>query len=359
MPLSRCGHAVEVQPDAEAALVAHLNRRTGEPRGAHVLDGNHRARAHELEARLQKPLLRERVAHLHRRALLLDGVVELGRGHRRPAHPVAPCLGAEVDDRHADSARGRVEDRVGVGQSCREGVHEAVAVVGGVEADLAAHGGDAEGVAVAADSLHDALHEVGGLGMRRIAEGERVHRRDGPRAHREDVAEDAAHARGRSLIGLDVGGVVVALHLEDHGLPVADVDDARVLARAADHLRARGVQRPEPLLRRLVGAVLVPHGREDAEFGERGRAPDDVEDALVLVGLEPVRGDQVPGDLGLGDLGCGHGGPLCLRGPHTTGRGAGKERGRRPKKRPSTKLGQSPTGRYAQRCVSTAAQRGI
>jgi hypothetical protein len=56
----------------------------------------------------------------------------------------------------------------------------------------------------------------------------------GPRAHGEDVAQDAADAGRRALIGLDVARVVVALHLEDGGLAVADVDDAGVLARAAD-----------------------------------------------------------------------------------------------------------------------------
>jgi hypothetical protein len=78
------------------------------------------------------------------------------------------------------------------------------------------------------------------LGCDGSAEGQRVHRRDGPRAHGEDVAQDAAHAGRRALIGLDVGGVVVAFHLEDHRLPVADIHHARILAGAADHLRAGG-----------------------------------------------------------------------------------------------------------------------
>jgi hypothetical protein len=59
---------------------------------------------------------------------------------------------------------------------------------------------------------------------------ERVHRRDGSGAHGEDVAQDAADAGRRALVGLDIGGVVVALHLEDHRLSVADIDHARVLA---------------------------------------------------------------------------------------------------------------------------------
>ena len=72
------------------------------------------------------------------------------------------------------------------------------------------------------------------LGMGGLAEAQRVHRRDGARAHGEDVAQDAADAGRRTLVGLDEGGVVVALHLEDDGVAVADVDDAGILARALD-----------------------------------------------------------------------------------------------------------------------------
>ena len=66
----------------------------------------------------------------------------------------------------------------------------------------------------------------------------------------------------------------MAFHLEDHALAVADIDDARVLAGAADDLRAFGGQGAQPFLGGFIGAMLVPHGRKNAEFGEgwrRGR----------------------------------------------------------------------------------------
>jgi hypothetical protein len=110
--LFAAGHAVEVEPDAEAALVAHLDRRAGQPGRAHVLDRDHRARGHEFQARLQQALFGERVADLHGRALFLGVGAEFGRGHGRPADPVAPGLGAQVDDRHADARGGRIEDLV-------------------------------------------------------------------------------------------------------------------------------------------------------------------------------------------------------------------------------------------------------
>ena len=54
----------------------------------------------------------------------------------------------------------------------------------------------------------------------------------GPRAHGEDVADDAADAGRRALERLDRARMIVALHLERDGPAVADVDHARVfLAR--------------------------------------------------------------------------------------------------------------------------------
>ena len=79
-------------------------------------------------------------------------------------------------------------------------------------------------------------------GDRRIAERQRVEAGDRPRAHGEDVAQNAADAGRRALIGLDIARVVVALHLEDAGEPVADVDDAGVLARSLDDPRRLGRQ---------------------------------------------------------------------------------------------------------------------
>ena len=136
------------------------------------------------------------------------------------------------------------------------------------------------------------------LGMLGRAEAERIEAGDRPRAHREDVPQDAADARGRTLVLLDVARMVVALHLEHHGLAVADVDDAGILARALDHPGCLGGQAAQMDARGFVGAVLVPHRREDAELCEGRLPPDQLQDALVLVGLEPVGGNQFGGDLG-------------------------------------------------------------
>ena len=149
------------------------------------------------------------------------------------------------------------------------------------------------------------------LRMLRRAERQRIEAGDRPRAHGEDVAQNAADAGGRALIGLDEARMVVALHLEHDGLPVADIDDARILARPHQHPRRLGRQPAQMDARRLVGTVLVPHRREDAEFGEARLAPDQLEDPLVFVRLETVAGDQFGGDFGL----MFHWARLCGRSP--------------------------------------------
>ena len=85
-----------------------------------------------------------------------------------------------------------------------------------MEGALAADGRHADAVAVAADAGDDARAAgAGSSGASGLAEAQRVEQRDRPRAHGEHVAQDAADAGRRALVGLDEGGVVVALHLED------------------------------------------------------------------------------------------------------------------------------------------------
>ena len=169
-----------------------------------------------------------------------------------------------------------------------------------MEAHLPADRRHPEGIAVAADAGDYARHEMARLRVLRIAEGERIQRRDRARAHGKDIAQDAANPGAGPLIGLDEARMVVALHLENHREPVADVDHAGILARPLDHPGRLRRQPAQMHLRGLVRAMLVPHRREDAELGQRRLAPDQVEDALVLVGLEPVFGDELRGDFGFG-----------------------------------------------------------
>src|SRR5262249_21295129 len=109
--------------------------------------------------------------------------------------------------------------------------------------------------------------------------------------HRHDVADDAAHAGGRALVGLDVGRVVVRLHLEGDGPAVADVDHAGVLADAGQHAGAHLVgggltEVAQVHLGRLVRAVLAPHHRVHRQLGVGGPTAQDVANPLVLVVFE-------------------------------------------------------------------------
>ncbi len=165
-----------------------------------------------------------------------------------------------------------VEDAVRPRDAARERVDQDVAVVARVELQLAADGGHADGVAVAADACDDAPQELGRARVVRPAEAERIEAGDGARAHREDVAHDAADAGRGALVGLDEARVVVRLHLEDGGEPVADVDHAGVLAGPLDDARPLGRQAPKVHAARLVRAVLAPHHAEHPELGVRGVA---------------------------------------------------------------------------------------
>jgi hypothetical protein len=81
--------------------------------------------------------------------------------------------------------------------------------------------------------------------------------------------------------------VVVALDLERDREPVADVDDAGVLARPLQDRLARRGQPLEQRRRMLVAAVLAPQEREDREL-EMVRLPlEEVADPVELAVRQP------------------------------------------------------------------------
>ena len=95
-------------------------------------------------------------------------------------------------------------------------------------------------------------------------EAKGVHNGNGTRAHRQNVANDATDAGGRTLIGLYVRRVIVALDLEGHGPTITDVDYTCIFANADEKLwPAFGglllSELTQVNLGGLVGAVLTPH----------------------------------------------------------------------------------------------------
>ena len=97
-------------------------------------------------------------------------------------------------------------------------------------------------------------------------EPEPVEQRDRPRAHGDDVAQDAADAGRRALERLDRRRVVVRLDLERDREALAEVEDAGVLAGPLEHALAGRRQPAQQRRRVLVAAVLRPEQREDRQL---------------------------------------------------------------------------------------------
>ena len=202
-------------------------------------------------------------------------------------------LGSHVHDRVPDARRARVEDPVGTRDPNAHDVDENVAVEAVVEGAFAADRWHTDAIAVAADPSDDPLEEVSGLRVIGLTETERIEDRDRAGPHGENVAEDAANTGRGTLERLDEGGVIVAFHLKDGDQALADVDNARVLARALDHPRRFGRELAQVGARGFVGAVLAPHHRKDPKLHEVGVPAQDRRDALVLVGGETVLRDDL------------------------------------------------------------------
>ena len=311
---------VEFDVESDAATAAHLAGRTGEPGGAHVLNADDRAGLHRLKAGLKQQLFHERIAALHVGPLLFRALVELFAGHGRAVDAVAAGLGADINDGVAGAAGLAVEDLVLADQTEREGVHQRIARIAGLKLGFAAQIRHAEAVAVAGHAADDAFNNgvvlldelLVVVGQPALigdgAEAERIHDGKGTRAHRKDVAQNAADAGGRALIGLDVAGVVVRLDLEGAGPAVPDVDDAGVLSRTLHDELAFGRQALEMYLAGLVRAMLGPHDTVDAELGERGNTTEGCKDALILIRGNAMLGQQFRryGDrLGYDSIRCG------------------------------------------------------
>ena len=135
-----------------------------------------------------------------------------------------------------------------------------------------------------------------GFAVAGIAEAQRIHVGDRPGAHGENITQDPADPGGGALIGLDIARVVMAFHLEDRRLAIADIDDAGVLTRAADHPRGLGGKPLQMDARGFVRAMLRPHDRINAQLGQVRLTPERVLDTPVFLFGQAVLGHQFGGD---------------------------------------------------------------
>src|SRR5205085_6979712 len=102
------------------------------------------------------------------------------------------------------------------------------------------------------DAADDAVEQPAAAGLVERPDSERIHERDRPGAHAEDVAEDAPGAGGRTLIRLDGARVVVALDADRRRDAVTDVEHAGAFARPDQDGLTLGRQPLEVQPRRLV-----------------------------------------------------------------------------------------------------------
>ena len=191
-----------------------------------------------------------------------------------------------------------VENLVVAKHAQREHVHQRIAVVALFEDALAADRRHAEAVAVMRDAGNHALENSAIARHVQRAESQRVHYGDRPRSHGKDVTQNSADAGGRALKRLDETGMVVRFDLERDRVPVADVDDAGVLAGTLQNPLAARRKFLQMQARAFVRAMLAPHHAEDAELGIGGFAAEQRDDFLVLrrrqlVGFDDLRASCV------------------------------------------------------------------
>src|SRR5918996_1349861 len=138
-------------------------------------------------------------------------------------------------------------------------VHERVLRITLLEDGFAADRGNPYRVAVRRDPVNNAVNEIARMRVVERTESQRVHKRDRPSTHREDVAHDPAHAGGCAVHRFDERRVVVRLDLPRNGYARCDLNNARALTRPNQDLRSGGGQVLEVHTARLVGAMLTPH----------------------------------------------------------------------------------------------------
>lgn len=113
-------------------------------------------------------------------------------------------------------------------------------------------------------------------------ETERIQTRNRARAHREDVAEDSADTRGRSLIGFHRARVVMRFNLKGDPVLLVQRNHARVFhaARLQCFLVALEVRKDRARI--FVAAVLAPHHRNHPELGQSRLPVEKFQNQVIL-----------------------------------------------------------------------------
>ena len=129
-----------------------------------------------------------------------------------------------------------------------------------------------------------------------MSETQGIHCRDRARAHRENVAQNAADAGCRALKRFDKRRVIVRFDLECDAPIVADVHDARVFARWNNNAFACRGQSFQMIARRFLTAMLRPHYGKNSEFGHGRSASHYFQNFFVFFRRQSVLSDNFGGD---------------------------------------------------------------
>src|SRR5713226_3913841 len=116
---------------------------------------------------------------------------------------VAARLSAHVDHGIANTLRLPVKHFILLEDAERENIHQRISVVTLFEDAFAAHGGDAEAIAVVRNAGNHALKNSPVARSVERPKTQRVHHGNRAGAHGEDVAQDAAYAGGSALKRFD------------------------------------------------------------------------------------------------------------------------------------------------------------
>ena len=170
-------------------------------------------------------------------------------------------------------------------------VDQRVALVNTIENRFTTDVRQTQAVAIERDAANHAVHNAGGVRVIRRSEAKLIHDGDWACAHGQDVANNAANARGRALKRLDIARVVVALDLEGNRPALANVNNAGVFTHANHQVLLHLVgdfltELTKVDLRRLVRAVLRPHDRIHCELGTGWSTTENLNNSLILVELQ-------------------------------------------------------------------------
>ena len=149
---------------------------------------------------------------------------------------VTAGLCPDINHRIARAGGSRPENPVTVGKADGHGIDQYIAVIGRIEIHLAANGGNADAIAVTANARHHTAQQMACLFVIGRAKPQRIQQGDRARTHGEHIAQNAADAGCRPLIGFNEGGMIVAFDLENGRKAIADIHCTGIFARSFNHL---------------------------------------------------------------------------------------------------------------------------